>query len=389
MIPIGTSVPLRDVSAAVIGLIFANLLMFLVQSGMPATLAEQFIAQNALIPARYFDPDFAAYHGLVRHNYWPLLTNQFMHAGWLHLIVNMWTLWVIGRPLEQRIGPFRFILFYLACGLIADAAHIASDPFSVIPALGASGAIAGILGGYAVMYPRTRVHLITPVLFFPVTYRLPAVAFVAIWFGIQVLQGVGELLLPAGRAGIAWWAHIGGFIAGLILVRAIGTAKQRVREIDIAPAAVGARGADQAGGRTVGAERGRTPVIGAARGRSRVIGAALRRKRAAKSSSRGKQSAVRAGGSRWKSAVAAFERFKKEANLGSGSGSSDDTLSRAPTNVLSGTRPSGDSLDPSQPAATRRERSMIPSAGSASGRNAGSALAGAPVRKSSAWNRSR
>ncbi len=386
MIPIGTSVPLRDISAAVIALIFANVLVFLVQAGLPAELAEQFIAQNALIPARYIDPDFAATHGLVRHNYWPLLTNQFMHAGWLHLIVNMWTLWVIGRPLEQRIGPFRFILFYLACGLIADAAHIASDPFSTVPALGASGAIAGILGGYAMLFPRSKVHLITPVLIFPVTYRLPAAVFVAIWFGFQVLQGVGELFLPAGRAGIAWWAHIGGFVAGLILVRAIGPTRQRVREIDIAPAAVSARGADQAGRRTIGRERGRTPVIGAARGRSRVIGADSRRKRTAKSSTPRKPTAGPAGESRWKNAAAAFERFKKEANLGSGSGSPDDTLSSALRNILSGTRPSGDSLDLTQPAAKRpaakrRGRSMIPSAGSA--------LAGAPARNSRAWNRSR
>ncbi len=359
MIPIGTSVPLRDISAAVIGLIFANLLMFLVQSGLPAELAEQFIAQNALIPARYIDPDFATTHGLVRHNYWPLITNQFMHAGWLHLIVNMWTLWVIGRPLEQRIGPFRFILFYLVCGLIADAAHIASDPFSTVPALGASGAIAGILGGYAMLFPRSKVHLITPVLIFPVTYRLPAVVFAAIWFGIQVLQGVGDLFLPAGRAGIAWWAHIGGFIAGLILVRAIGPAKQRVRDIDIAPAAAGARGVVQAGGRTFGAVRGRT----------RVIGAVSRRNRTAKSSSRRKRSAGPAGESRWKSAAAAFERFKKEANLGSGSDSPDDTLSSALINMLAGTRPPGDSLDPTQPAATRKGRSMIPSAGSGRGRS--------------------
>lgn len=384
MIPIGTSVPLRDISAAVIALIFANVLMFLVQSGLPGELAAQFIAHNALIPARYFDPDFAAAHGLVRHNYWPLLTNQFMHAGWLHLIVNMWTLWVIGRPLEQRIGPFRFILFYLACGLIADAAHIASDRFSIIPALGASGAIAGILGGYAILFPRSKVHLITPVLFFPVTYRLPAVVFVAIWFGFQVLQGVGELFLPAGRAGIAWWAHIGGFIAGLILVRAIGPTRQRVRDIDIAPAAVGARGADQAGARTIGRERGR----------NRVIGTASRRNRTAKSSSRRKPTAGPAGNPLWKSAAAAFERFKREANPGSGSGSPDDTLSGALMNMLAGTRPSGDSPDPTEPAATRpiakrRGRSMIPSAGSPSGRNTGSALAGAPGRKSRAWHRSR
>ena len=365
MIPIGTSVPLRDISAAVIGLIFANVLMFLVQSGLPAELAKQFIAHNALIPGRYFDPDFAPAHGLVRHNYWPLITNQFMHAGWLHLIVNMWTLWVIGRPLEQRIGPFRFILFYLVCGLIADAAHIASDPYSIIPALGASGAIAGILGGYAMLFPRSKVHLITPVLIFPVTYRLPAVVFAAIWFGIQVLQGVGDLFLPAGRAGIAWWAHIGGFIAGLILVRVVGAAKQRVREIDIAPAAVGARGVAEAGGRTIGAVRGRT----------RVIGAASRRNRTGRSSSRRKHAAGPADKKLWRNLSAAFQRFQKQ--------QFQKEAGFAPT------RGGGANVADAGTIGATRGRSMIPSAGSASGRNTGSALAGATVRNSSAWDRSR
>lgn len=263
MIPIGTSVPLRDVSAAVVGLIFANVMMFLVQSGLPAELAEQFIQHNALVPARYFDPDFAAARGLDPDGYGPLLTSQFMHAGWLHLIVNMWTLWVFGRPLEQRIGAFRFILFYLLCGLFANAAHIASDPGSTIPALGASGAIAGILGGYAMLFPRTRVHLMTPVLLFPVIYRMPALVYAAIWFAIQVGAGSVELAAGAGKGGIAWWAHIGGFAAGLVLVRMPGSARRRVREINIAPSAAHDRGIVRAGGLTVGEVRGRTVVIGA------------------------------------------------------------------------------------------------------------------------------
>ncbi len=315
MIPIGTSVPLRDVSAAVIGLIFANAAMFLVQSGLPVDLAKQFIQHNALIPARYFDPGFAPAHGLVRHNYWPLLTSQFMHAGWLHLIVNMWTLWVIGRPLEQRIGTFRFILFYLVCGLFADAAHIAANPDSTIPALGASGAIAGILGGYAISYPVSRVHLLTPVLFFPVIYRLPALIYVVIWFAIQVFEWYADQAMGAAKGGIAWWAHIGGFIAGVGLVKVIGPARRKIRDIDITPAAVGGRGVAQAGGRT----------IGAIRGRKFTVGADQRPRRSRKPSPRRTKQREPAGESRWKSAVAAFDRFKQEAGLGSGPDAPNDT----------------------------------------------------------------
>ncbi len=342
MIPIGTSVPLRDVSAAVIGLIFANLVMFLVQSGLPADLAKQFIAHNGLIPARYFVPGFAARHGLSPDSYWPLVTNQFMHAGWLHLIVNMWSLWVIGRPLEQRIGAFRFILLYLVCGLFADAAHIASNPASTIPALGASGAIAGVLGGYAILYPVSRVHLLTPVLFFPVIYRLPALVYAMLWFAIQFLEGFADPAIGAGRGGIAWWAHIGGFIAGIALVKVIGSARQRVREIDITPAAAGEnRGAVQAGGLT----------IGELRGGKIIVGKKQRPRRSRKASPRRVGGSEPAGKKPWKSAVAAFERLRKEVGPGSGT---------------------------TQPAARRKGQSLIPSSsGSASlptdktGRNSG------------------
>lgn len=377
MIPIGTSVPLRDISAVVIGLILANVMMFLVQTGLPADIAKQFIMHNALVPARYFDPNFAAANGLVRHNYWPLITNQFMHGGWLHLIVNMWTLWVIGRPLEQRIGAFRFILFYLLCGLFADAAHIAANPISPVPALGASGAIAGMLGGYAVLFPRSRVHLITPVLFFPVIYRLSALVYAVIWFAIQMLEGFADLAMGVGKGGIAWWAHIGGFIAGVVLVKVIGSAKQKIREIDVVPAAVAeSRGVAQAGGLTIGEMRGRKITVGENQRPRRS------RKRLPRRTARSEP----AGETAWKSAAAAFERFKKEARLGSGSDSPDDTLSGALKNIIVGTKPSEEAFDLTQPAAGRRARSVIPSAGSTSQQSAGPASEDAAGRNSGAWD---
>ena len=247
MIPIRTSVDVRGVPGAVIGLIIANVVVFLVQSGLPADLAKQFIHYNALVPGRYTDPEVARQLGLDPGNFLPFLTNTFMHVGWLHLIVNMWTLWLFGRPLEQRLGAPRFILLYLACGAVASLAHFAFNFYSPIPALGASGAIAGLLGGYTLLYPRAQIVLITPVLFFPVTYRLTAMAYTTLWFVFQLLPGLAELFAPEHTGGIAWWAHIGGFVAGLALIRLVGTQRRREREVGSAPA----------GMREIGAQRPR------------------------------------------------------------------------------------------------------------------------------------
>ena len=147
MIPIRTSVELREAPGAVIGLIIANVAIFLLEIGLPADLAKQFIMHNALVPARYTQIGFGAAHGLEPANVFPFITNTFMHSGWWHLTINMWTLWLFGGPLEQRLGAARFVLFYLGCGVAASVAHFTFNPASPVPALGASGAIAGVLGG--------------------------------------------------------------------------------------------------------------------------------------------------------------------------------------------------------------------------------------------------
>ena len=267
MIPIRTSVEVQEIPGAVIGLIIANVVVFLVQSGLPTDLAEQFIYHNALVPARYTQPEFASELGLDPGNFLPILTNSFMHGGWLHLIVNMWTLWIFGRALEERLGAPRFVLFYLACGVIASLAHFAFNFYSPVPALGASGAIAGILGGYSLLYPRARIVLVTPVLFFPITYHLPAAVYTAIWFVIQVLQGVAELFAPGDTGGIAWWAHIGGFLAGLALIRLVGMPRHQVRRI----------GSARTGVQEIGAQHSRVRIFGSERRRLQMIGVSKRR----------------------------------------------------------------------------------------------------------------
>ncbi|MFQ5984981.1 MAG: rhomboid family intramembrane serine protease, partial [Alphaproteobacteria bacterium] len=252
MIPIRTSVKVDEIPGAVVGLIIANVAVFLVQSGLPAELREDFILHNALVPARYTQPDVAGELGLDPGNFLPLLTNTFMHVGWLHLIVNMWTLWLFGRPLEERLGAVRFVLMYLVCGAIASLAHLAFNLYSPVPALGASGAVAGILGAYTLLYPRARVVLVTLVLFFPTVFSLPAAVYTAIWFVLQLLQGVAELVVPEHTAGIAWWAHIGGFVAGLALIGVVGTRRREARAIGPARGQTREVGVQLSGVRTVG-----------------------------------------------------------------------------------------------------------------------------------------
>ncbi len=241
MIPIRTSVQVDEIPGGVIGLIAANVAVFLFQIGLPEGRAEEFINQYALVPAHYTELDSASLLSL--------LTNTFMHGGWLHLIVNMWTLWLFGGPLEARLGTARFLGLYLVCGAFASLAHLAFNLGSTVPALGASGAVAGVLGGFALLHPRAKVHLLTLVLFFPATWRLPAVAYTAIWFLFQIVPALLALAAPApeGAGGIAWWAHIGGFIAGIGLTAVIGAprraarmiGKPRPRRLEIGPQRVG------------------------------------------------------------------------------------------------------------------------------------------------------
>lgn len=145
-----------------------------------------------------------------------LVSSMFMHGGWLHLIGNMWFLWVFGDNVEDSMGAFRFTLFYLLAGLVAAAAQIATDTTSVIPMVGASGAIGGVMGAYALLYPRARVRTLIFLGFFITTVSIPAVFILGWWFVVQLISGLPSLGRPGG--GVAFWAHIGGFIAGVLLV---------------------------------------------------------------------------------------------------------------------------------------------------------------------------
>jgi membrane associated rhomboid family serine protease len=149
---------------------------------------------------------------------WSFITSMFVHASWLHIIANMWTLWIFGDNVEDRMGSVRFLVFYVLCGLAGAILHAFIYPDSAIPAVGASGAIAGVLGAYLVLFPFARVIVLLPVLFIPFFFELPAVTYLALWAFSQLWSGALSIVAePAEKGGIGWWVHIGGFVAGIVL----------------------------------------------------------------------------------------------------------------------------------------------------------------------------
>jgi membrane associated rhomboid family serine protease len=217
MIPVFNTAPVRFPPVVTWGLIAANCAIFLFQLGMPLAELELFLTWYGLVPARYFGAFPYGQHDGGLADYLPFLTNMFLHGGWLHLITNMWTLWLFGPAVEDRLGTLRYIALYLVSGVFASFVHAASNPLSTVPTVGASGAIAGVLGCFLLLFPFARLILLVPVLFLPLFFEVPAVIYIGLWFFLQLLQGTAELLLPVGEAVIAWWAHVGGFVAGLAL----------------------------------------------------------------------------------------------------------------------------------------------------------------------------
>jgi membrane associated rhomboid family serine protease len=144
------------------------------------------------------------------------ITSMFMHGGWFHIIGNMWFLWIFGNNVEDAMGHGRFIVFYLLCGLVAGALQMAANPESFIPMVGASGAIGGVMGAYILLYPRVHVHMLIFLGFFVTTIAVPAVFMLGYWFLVQLLSGVGSIGAQGG--GVAFWAHVGGFVAGAVLI---------------------------------------------------------------------------------------------------------------------------------------------------------------------------
>lgn len=173
---------------------------------------DYFILTHAVIPSQLVAV------GLTLEQMVKLTTTMFLHGGWLHVLSNMLYLWIFGDNVEDRMGHVKFLVFYLISGYIASLAHIILDPASKSPLIGASGAIAGILGAYLVLFPHARVLTLIFIVFFIQIIPIPAVIFLGIWFFLQLMSGTAGLSAQAAQ-GVAFWAHIGGFIAGVALVK--------------------------------------------------------------------------------------------------------------------------------------------------------------------------
>jgi membrane associated rhomboid family serine protease len=223
LIPLRDDVPSRTFPFVNIGLIVVNVLFFVLELGMGQGL-ERFFFQAAVVPVLYTGPDHSLgpVEALVT-TFDPVLgtrvlLSMFLHGGWLHIIGNMLYLWVFGDNVEDRMGHFRYLVFYLSCGWIASYAHIWAEPASRMPSVGASGAIAGVLGAYIFLFPQARVVMLLPLGIFMELVQVPAYFFLGIWFLQQFFSGALSLASPEATGGVAWWAHIGGFGAGFALV---------------------------------------------------------------------------------------------------------------------------------------------------------------------------
>jgi membrane associated rhomboid family serine protease len=211
MLPIRDENPTTSTAWMTILLILANVAIFLFQWLLPEAKTEQLIHEAGFIPARLSRS--TGIEGLPATL--TLVTSQFLHGGLLHLAGNMLFLWIFGNNVEERIGSLRFLLFYLACGVLAGLVHFWSGPSSLIPTVGASGAISGVLGAYALLFPRARIHTLVVLVFYISVVRIPALLWVGIWF---ILQMAGSVRGTGAGGGVAWFAHIGGLIAGVLLV---------------------------------------------------------------------------------------------------------------------------------------------------------------------------
>jgi membrane associated rhomboid family serine protease len=223
MFPIGDENEHAGIAFVTIGLIVANVLAFLIEINRPERALQAFIFAWGVVPREFaVGTDLPP---LIPFPFWStLFTSMFLHGGWGHLGGNMLFLWIFGDNIEHRVGHLRFLLFYLACGLAASFAHILFNSGSNIPAVGASGAISGVLGGYLLMFPKNRVYVVT----WGGVMAVPAIFMLGLWIVTQFINGVGSIAVTDETAGggVAYMAHIGGFVAGLILVRLFSMGRQ-------------------------------------------------------------------------------------------------------------------------------------------------------------------
>jgi hypothetical protein len=216
MIPIRDRNPSGTFPYVTIGIIVINVLIFLYELSLGSGLGE-FIMRFGVVPLKVSYYSQASDLTFI-NTFFPFISSMFLHGGFIHLIGNMWFLWIFGDNIEDKLGHFRFIAFYLLCGIIASSVHVFFNIQSKAPCIGASGAIAGVLGAYMITFPRARVVTIVPLFVFIQVMELPAIVVLGFWFVIQFFNGAATITASTSGAGVAWWAHIGGFAAGVIIL---------------------------------------------------------------------------------------------------------------------------------------------------------------------------
>jgi membrane associated rhomboid family serine protease len=231
MIPIRDTIRSETYPVVNSFIIAVNVLIFFLELSQGQGL-DGFIKIYGLVPARYSIPQIAAYF-TTGQQVLSFLTFMFLHGGFLHLLGNVWFLYIFGDNVEDRLGHFRYLVFYLLCGLASGISHLVINWHSMIPTIGASGAIAGVMGAYFILYPRAKILTLVPIFIFFQFIELPAFLFLGVWFLFQFLSAAGA---SAQAGGIAWWAHIGGFVFGVIFLKLFemlpaSGARRKVRDL--------------------------------------------------------------------------------------------------------------------------------------------------------------
>lgn len=213
MIPLRALLFRKSTPAMTLIIIAINVFCFFYEMSLPGYLQNQFILHYALVPDRL--------------HLTALVTSMFLHGGWLHIIGNMWFLWVFGSHVEDLMGPVKFGIFYLICGILSAVVQLFMTFGSPVPTLGASGAIAGVMGAFLLLYPRARVVTLIFIIIFITTVELPAAIMLVYWFAIQLLSGLTSFGNINTTGGVAWFAHVGGFLAGILLLKIFQTKRPR------------------------------------------------------------------------------------------------------------------------------------------------------------------
>jgi len=219
MIPIRDTAPCYSRPYVTWALMAICIVIFIALELVPENIHRYVVSIYGMVPARYTNPEWAIAMGYPQDYFLSFVTNLFLHGGWLHLIMNMWFLWIFADNIEDRMGRGRFIVFYLVCGLVATVIQWVYTPTLVFPVIGASGAIAGVLGAYFFLYPFAKIILWVPLFFLPILVEIPAIAFIGVWVIFQMQKATTALMFYGGASDVALWAHLGGFCTGMLIFR--------------------------------------------------------------------------------------------------------------------------------------------------------------------------